>query len=174
MYVSTNSNATSYRCWPNCEILVMMCSEGSCMRKLHWNIFLLGYKFALHTVYFLGLSTLRRYFQNFQVAEGYLWSVDQLIRIKAQELTELQRIVTIQIDEVYLKSDINYVRVHHMFSRILNFLFVIDFFLKKNCLFYRCIIIEGFQPSQLSKSSPGPQIFFNHSDILSCITFYIK
>ena len=87
--------------------------------------------FALFAVYFLGLTTLRRYFQNFQVAEGYLWSVDQLIRIKAQELTELQRIVTIQIDEVYLKSDINYVRVHHMFSRILNFLFVIFFFEKK-------------------------------------------
>ena len=51
---------------------------------------------------------MKRYFQNFQVAEGYLWSVDQLIRIKAQELTSLQRIVTIQMDEVHLKSDINY------------------------------------------------------------------
>ena len=37
-----------------------------------------------------------------------MWSVDQLIRIKADELTPLQRFVTIQIDEVYLKSDINY------------------------------------------------------------------
>ena len=56
----------------------------------------------------LGVSNLRRYFQNFRVEEGYLWSVDQLIRIKAQELTELEKIVTIQFDEVHLKSDINY------------------------------------------------------------------
>jgi hypothetical protein len=56
----------------------------------------------------LGVSNLRRYFQNFRVNEGYLWSVDQLIRIKAQELTELEKIVTIQFDEVHLKSDINY------------------------------------------------------------------
>ena len=60
------------------------------------------------TFLFLGVSNLRRYFQNFRVEEGYLWSVDQLIRIKAQELTELEKIVTIQFDEVHLKSDINY------------------------------------------------------------------
>ena len=42
------------------------------------------------------------------MSEGYLWSVDQLLRIKAGELTDLKRIVTVQIDEVHLKSDINY------------------------------------------------------------------
>ena len=57
---------------------------------------------------FPGISNLRRYFHDFQVSEGYLWSVDQLIRIKAAELTPLQRLVTIQVDEVHLKSDINY------------------------------------------------------------------
>lgn len=63
--------------------------------------------FSRYSLYHL-ISTLRRYFQDFQVVEGYLWSVDQLIRIKANDLTELQRIITIQFDEIYLKSDINY------------------------------------------------------------------
>ena len=66
------------------------------------------YNYLFCTFLLLGVSNLRRYFQNFRVEEGYLWSVDQLIRIKAQELTELEKIVTIQFDEVHLKSDINY------------------------------------------------------------------
>ena len=62
---------------------------------------------AVHWI-LLGISTLNKYFQNFKVSEGYLYSVDQMLRIKATQLNDLQKTVGLQIDEVYLKSDLNY------------------------------------------------------------------
>ena len=63
---------------------------------------------------FTGISNLKRYFQDFQVPEGYLWSVDEMLRIKATHLTSLEKIVALEIDEIYLKSDISYDRGEDM------------------------------------------------------------
>ena len=42
------------------------------------------------------------------VTRGYLWSVSELMKIKAMDLTELERIIVLSFDEVHLTSDISY------------------------------------------------------------------
>ena len=62
----------------------------------------------LHDDSYLGVSTLTRYFQNFRVTEGYLYNVDQMIRIKGTQLSPLEKNVALEIDELHLKSDMAY------------------------------------------------------------------
>ena len=56
-------------------------------------------------------ATLKKHFKHFKVTEGYLESVDPLLRIKATwDLSAEQRLVTLNFDEVHLKADISYNR----------------------------------------------------------------
>jgi hypothetical protein len=54
------------------------------------------------------LSNLRKYFQYFQVPEGYLTAVGRLLRIKAKDMTPLERVAALSFDEIHLKSEISY------------------------------------------------------------------
>ena len=60
-------------------------------------------------------STLRKYFKHFQVAEGYLESVDPLLKMKARDLSLEERLVTLSFDEVHLRADISYSKAKDQF-----------------------------------------------------------
>ena len=53
-------------------------------------------------------STLTRRFLHFQIPEGYLWNVSEMLKIKALDLSPLDRIVVLSFDEVSTKRDISY------------------------------------------------------------------
>ncbi len=55
-----------------------------------------------------GDSTLRDYFKNFKVDEGFLSSVARLVQIKLSTMTQLQRVTALSIDEIHLRSDIDF------------------------------------------------------------------
>jgi hypothetical protein len=55
-----------------------------------------------------GLSTLRNYFKDFQIPEGYLSAVGRMMKIKAQELTPRERVAALCFDEVYLRKEMSY------------------------------------------------------------------
>ena len=56
-------------------------------------------------------STLRKHFKHFKVSEGYLESIDPLLKIKATwDLSPEQKLITLSFDEVHLKKDISYNR----------------------------------------------------------------
>ena len=63
-----------------------------------------------------GLSTLRKYFREFQIPEGYLDSVGHLLKLKAKTLAPRDRIVCLNFDEVYLKRDISW---QQLFDKII-------------------------------------------------------
>ena len=55
-----------------------------------------------------GISNLRRYFADFQVPEGYLFSVDNLLRIRASKMRPLERVVVIEFDGIHLRNELSY------------------------------------------------------------------
>ncbi len=55
-----------------------------------------------------GASTLRRYLQRFQIHEGFLDNVGEFLKTKIKTMSEKDRIVGIQFDEVHLKKTIEY------------------------------------------------------------------
>ncbi len=59
-----------------------------------------------------GLSTLEKYFRNFDIPEGFLGSVVRLIGVKAQTMNMRERLASLSFDEMHLKSDVNYDRRH--------------------------------------------------------------
>ena len=54
------------------------------------------------------LSTLQRYFRDFQITEGLFDSVMAVLKIHAQTLTPKEKIVNLAFDEVHIKSDISW------------------------------------------------------------------
>jgi hypothetical protein len=57
-----------------------------------------------------GVSTLLRFFKDFQIQPGFLESVAKLVRVKVASMTELEKVATASFDEVHLKSGLAYDR----------------------------------------------------------------
>ena len=56
-----------------------------------------------------GVSNIRHFFQNFQIPEGYLETVDKLLAIEAAKLTrDCDRVVSVNFDEVHLRQEVVY------------------------------------------------------------------
>ena len=56
-----------------------------------------------------GKSTIVRHFKNFQIEPGFLECVGTLLKVKAATLTKsVDKVVGLQLDEVYVKKDISY------------------------------------------------------------------
>ncbi len=55
-----------------------------------------------------GLSTLRRNFADFKLRPGYLEAVDEILRLKASGMVDMDKVVVISFDEIYLRKDISY------------------------------------------------------------------
>ena len=55
-----------------------------------------------------GLSTLNKYFKDFQIPPGYLDSVGELLKIKAKTMSARERVVCLNFDEVHTLSDLAY------------------------------------------------------------------
>ena len=55
-----------------------------------------------------GYTTLKKYFQDFQINEGLFDSVMAVLKIHARSLTPKERITCLAFDEVHIRSDISY------------------------------------------------------------------
>ncbi len=58
------------------------------------------------------VSTLAAFFRHFEVTEGFLDAVATLIKVKVRNMTPRQRITCLAMDELHLRSDIEYDRRH--------------------------------------------------------------
>ena len=61
-----------------------------------------------HVLPLPGKSTLSDHFRSFQIAEGYFWSVHELLKLMAKGLSGEELAVALSLDEVYNIADISY------------------------------------------------------------------
>ncbi len=55
-----------------------------------------------------GVSTLKKYVQDFQIKEGYLDNVAHFLSLKVKDWTEEERLVSVMFDEVHLTRSVDY------------------------------------------------------------------
>ena len=53
-------------------------------------------------------TTLKQHFKHFKISEGYLESIDKLLKLKSQGLSPEECLVTLSFDGVHLKPDMAY------------------------------------------------------------------
>ena len=51
-----------------------------------------------------GESTLRKYFKNFTINEGYFQSVHQLLKVVSSVLDDQEKLISLSFDEIHLKK----------------------------------------------------------------------
>jgi hypothetical protein len=58
-----------------------------------------------------GVSTLKNFFKNFLIPEGYLEVVARMVKLKIEEMDDIQsRVAVLSFDEIYLRRQIDYDR----------------------------------------------------------------
>ena len=55
-----------------------------------------------------GISTLRSYFKNFRLNQGFFTKVGEILSMMSEKLFPIQRVVTLMFDEVHVKKAISY------------------------------------------------------------------